>query len=395
MKKSIIDQNLLGLLNQADDIAFWDHDVSKAECFIKQSLMRVSEKQAKGRGTSLNPSGRFETHSRVLIDDGWEKDEVETPLKTNVQIETARHIITHNRSPDLPFDRSINPYRGCEHGCVYCFARPSHAYMGLSSGLDFETKLFAKHNCATLLERELSKPSYKPKVIAIGTNTDPYQPIEKKWKLMREILQVLNKANHPVQIVTKSALITRDCDILKQMSQKGLVHVSISITSLDAHLIRAMEPRAATPQRRLWALEYLTKLNIPVSVMVAPIVPALNDHEIETILHASKDHGALNASYTILRLPYEVAPQFRDWLLREYPDRYRRIMHAIRDMRQGKDYDANWKTRMKGEGTLAQLIARRFDVAVKKIGFADKRIKFNFDLFRAPLQQAEQLNLFS
>ncbi|AYG58265.1 PA0069 family radical SAM protein [Rhizobium jaguaris] len=364
-----------------------------ANALIADTGLRVEIDRRRGRGAGLNPSGRFEPLRRETFDDGWQTLEELPPFKTEVQVEKPRTAITRNESPDIPFDRSINPYRGCEHGCIYCFARPTHAYMGLSAGLDFESKLFAKPDAARLLERELAKPGYKPRVIAIGTNTDPYQPIEKEWRIMRQILEVLNKANHPVAIVTKSALIMRDVDILKEMAAKSLVRVGISVTTLDRKLARTMEPRAATPQRRLEAIRALSEAGIQTAVMVAPIIPALNDHEIERILDAGKAAGAMEASYVILRLPLEVSPLFRDWLLQNYPDRYRHVMSLIRSMRGGKDYDAEFGKRMKGAGPYAWQISRRFEMATKRLELTRRSIAIRDDLFVPPDGSGAQLSL--
>ncbi|MFS8116097.1 PA0069 family radical SAM protein [Rhizobium jaguaris] len=364
-----------------------------ANALIADTGFRVEIDRRRGRGAGLNPSGRFEPLQRETFDDGWQTLEELPPFKTEVQVEKPRTAITRNESPDIPFDRSINPYRGCEHGCIYCFARPTHAYMGLSAGLDFESKLFAKPDAARLLERELAKPGYKPRVIAIGTNTDPYQPIEKEWRIMRQILEVLNKANHPVAIVTKSALIMRDIDILKEMAAKSLVRVGISVTTLDRKLARTMEPRAATPQRRLEAIRALSEAGIQTAVMVAPIIPALNDHEIERILDAGKAAGAMEASYVILRLPLEVSPLFRDWLLQNYPDRYRHVMSLIRSMRGGKDYDAEFGKRMKGAGPYAWQISRRFEMATKRLELTRRSIAIRDDLFVPPDGSGVQLSL--
>ncbi len=348
----------------------------------------------RGRAAGLNMRGRFEKEAREVIDDGWGSLDDLPPLKTEVQVEAARRIITRNESPDISFDRSINPYRGCEHGCIYCFARPTHAYMGLSPGLDFETKLFAKPNAAELLARELSAPGYKVKTIAIGTNTDPYQPIERRMRVMREVLEVLQRARHPVGIVTKSALILRDMDILSEMAADGLVKVALSVTTLDRKLARALEPRAATPPRRLEAVRALSEAGIPTSVMLAPVIPALNDEEIERILEAAHDHGAREAGYILLRLPMEVSPLFRDWLLRNYPDRYRRVMSVLKSMRGGKDYDAEWGKRMRGEGPYAMQIGKRFELAAKRLGLNHRRKRLRTDLFIPPLKGAVQLDLF-
>ncbi|MBB3455867.1 DNA repair photolyase [Rhizobium sp. BK313] len=364
-----------------------------ANALIADTGLRVEIDRRRGRGAGLNPSGRFEPLRRETFDDGWQTLEELPPFKTDVQVEKPRTAITRNDSPDISFDRSINPYRGCEHGCIYCFARPTHAYMGLSAGLDFESKLFAKPDAARLLERELAKPGYKPRVIAIGTNTDPYQPIEKEWRIMRQILEVLNKANHPVAIVTKSALIMRDIDILKEMADKNLVRVGISVTTLDRKLARTMEPRAATPPRRLEAIRALSEAGIQTAVMVAPIIPALNDHEIERILDAGKAAGAMEASYVILRLPLEVSPLFRDWLLQNYPDRYRHVMSLIRSMRGGKDYDAEFGKRMKGAGPYAWQISRRFEMATKRLELTRRSIAMRDDLFVPPDGSGVQLSL--
>jgi len=364
-----------------------------ANALIAESGLRVDVERRRGRGAGLNPSGRFEPQQREAFDDGWQSWEELPPFKTEVQVEKPRTAITRNESPDIPFDRSINPYRGCEHGCIYCFARPTHAYMGLSAGLDFESKLFAKPDAAKLLERELAKPGYKPRVIAIGTNTDPYQPIEKEWRIMRQILEVLNRANHPVAIVTKSALVMRDIDILKDMAAKNLVRVGLSVTTLDRKLARTMEPRAATPPRRLEAIQALSEAGIRTSIMVAPIIPALNDHEIERILDAGKAAGALEASYVILRLPLEVSPLFRDWLLQHYPDRYRHVMSLVRSMRGGKDYDADFGKRMKGAGPYAWQISRRFEMATRRLDLTRRNIALRDDLFVPPDGSGVQLSL--
>ncbi|NKJ37057.1 PA0069 family radical SAM protein [Rhizobium sp. SG570] len=364
-----------------------------ANALIADAGLRVDVERRRGRGAGLNPSGRFEARQRETFDDGWQTLEELPPFKTEVQVEKPRTAITRNESPDIPFDRSVNPYRGCEHGCIYCFARPTHAYMGLSPGLDFEAKLFAKPDAAKLLERELAKPGYKPRVIAIGTNTDPYQPIEKEWRIMRQILEVLNRANHPVAIVTKSALVMRDIDILKDMAAKNLVRVGLSVTTLDRKLARTMEPRAATPPRRLEAIQALSEAGIRTSIMVAPIIPALNDHEIERILDAGKAAGALEASYVILRLPLEVSPLFRDWLLQHYPDRYRHVMSLVRSMRGGKDYDADFGKRMKGAGPYAWQISRRFEMATRRLDLTRRNIALRDDLFVPPDGSGVQLSL--
>ncbi|MGO8068610.1 PA0069 family radical SAM protein [Rhizobium leguminosarum] len=364
-----------------------------ADAMIVSSGLRVEVDRRRGRGAGLNPTGRFEALQRETVDDGWQTWEELPPFKTEVQVEKPRTAITRNESPDIPFDRSINPYRGCEHGCIYCFARPTHAYMGLSAGLDFETKLFAKPDAAKLLERELARPGYKVRVIAIGTNTDPYQPIEKEWRIMRGILEVLNKANHPVSIVTKSAMILRDIDILQEMAAKNLVRVGISVTTLDRKLARTMEPRAATPPRRLETIHALAEAGIQTAVMAAPLIPALNDHELERILESAKAAGAAEASYVILRLPLEVSPLFRDWLLQHYPDRYRHVMSLVRSMRGGKDYDAEFGKRMKGAGPYAWQIARRFEMASRRFGLTRRSVPLRDDLFVPPDGSGVQLSL--
>jgi len=378
---------------RADIAAFGAGRAEMANAMIEQSGMRVRPDRNRGRSAGINPSGRFEPTSRHVFDDGWNSLEELPPFKTEVQVEKPRTIITRNESPDISFDRSINPYRGCEHGCVYCFARPTHAFMGLSPGLDFESKLFAKPDAARMLERELSKPGYQPRTIAIGTNTDPYQPIEKQYRIMREILEVLEARGHPVGIVTKSALVTRDIDILSRMAERGLAKVALSVTTMDRMLARTMEPRASTPTKRLEAIRQITDAGIPASVMVAPIIPGLNDPEMERILDSARAAGAREAGYVILRLPLEVAPIFKDWLLRHYPDRYRHVMSLIRSMRDGKDYDSEWGKRMKGAGPYAWQIGRRFEIAAKRLGLNVERRQLRTDQFVAGSGAGEQLML--
>ncbi len=381
---------------QADAIAFMAGHFDAADfanAHVDASGLRVSRGRMRGRASALNPSGRFETHSRVLEDDGWSSLEDLPAFKTEVQTEEARTIITRNQSPDISFDRSINPYRGCEHGCVYCFARPTHAYSGMSPGLDFESKLFVKPDAARLLEKEITRPGYEVRPIAIGTNTDPYQPIERDYMLMRSILEVLDRYNHPVGIVTKSALVMRDVDILSRMADRGLAKVALSITTMDRMLARTMEPRASTPTRRLEAIKALTDAGVPTSVMVAPVIPGLNDHEIERILDSAAAMGAREAGYVLLRLPLEVAPIFKEWLLRHYPERYRHVMSLIRSMRGGKDYDAEWGKRMRGTGPYAWQIARRVELASKRLGLNARRRQLRTDLFIQPAPQGEQLAL--
>ena len=370
-----------------------DNDAAMAEALVAQSGMRVEGRRRRGRGAGMNMAGRFEVLARRDCDDGWETLEDLPPFKTEVQVEKPRAIITRNSSPDISFDRSINPYRGCEHGCIYCFARPTHSYMGLSAGLDFESRLFAKPDAPRLLERELSKPGYAPRSIAIGTNTDPYQPVEREWRIMRQILEVLSAANHPVGIVTKSALVMRDIDILAPMAERGLAKVAVSVTTLDRKLARAMEPRASTPPKRLEAIRALSSAGIPAGVMVAPVIPGLNDHEIERILDSAKAAGAGQAGYVLLRLPHEVSPLFRDWLLRNYPDRYRHVMSLVRSMRGGKDYDAEFGKRMRGAGPYAWQLGRRFDMAVKRLGLNVGRAALRTDLFVPPAGTGVQLSL--
>ncbi|KQV43725.1 MULTISPECIES: PA0069 family radical SAM protein [unclassified Rhizobium] len=369
------------------------HSADMAEALLADTTLRIDVDRRRGRGAGLNIGGRFEPVSREAEDDGWNSLEDLPPFKTEVQIEKPRSVISRNDSPDIPFDRSVNPYRGCEHGCIYCFARPTHAYMGLSPGLDFEAKLFAKPDAARLLERELAKPGYKVRPIAIGTNTDPYQPIEKEWRIMRQVLEVLQACNHPVMIVTKSAMVTRDIDILAPMAEKGLAKVGLSVTTLDRKLARLMEPRASTPGKRLEAIKTLSEAGIPTTIMMAPVIPALNDHEIERVLDSGKTAGAAAASYVLLRLPLEVSPLFRDWLLRNYPDRYRHVMALVRSMRGGKDYDAEFGKRMKGAGPYAWQIGRRFEMAVKRLELNLTRRPLNCDLFVPPLGTGVQLSL--
>jgi DNA repair photolyase len=381
-------------IRQADIAAFATGGAPMANAVVDESGLRVGFDRRRGRGAGVNPSGRYEPTSRHVFDDGWNSLEELPAFKTEVQVEKPRTIITRNTSPDISFDRSINPYRGCEHGCVYCFARPTHAYMGLSPGLDFESRLFAKPDAPRLLERELAKEGYEPRTIAIGTNTDPYQPIEKKWRIMREVLEVLEAHNHPVGIVTKSALVARDIDILSRMAEKGLAKVALSVTTLDPRLARTMEPRAATPPKRLEAMRALHEAGVPVSVMIGPVIPALNDQEIERILDSAYAAGAREAGYIILRLPLEVSPIFKDWLLRHYPDRYRHVVSLIRSMRDGKDYDAEWGKRMKGAGPYAWQIGRRFELAANRLGLNVEKRRLRTDLFKAPGKSGEQLQLF-
>ncbi len=388
----------------------------------------------RGRGAVSNAVGRYERHSRVLIDDGWSSphqpkppaalplghqsgvaqdgsrpidlladdyhdgwcadDDAPPPLRTEVILDATRSIIARNQSPDISFDRSINPYRGCEHGCIYCFARPTHAYLGMSPGVDFESRLFAKPNAAMLLAKELSAPGYVPKTIAIGTNTDPYQPIEKKMRIMRSVLEVLRDFKHPVGVVTKSPLVLRDADILSEMADMGLARVALSVTTLDRKLARAMEPRAGTPSRRLETIRALSQAGIPTSVMFAPVIPALNDGEMEAVLAAAQEAGARSAGYVLLRLPLEIKDLFREWLEVNRPDSAKHVMSLIRQMRNGKDYDAQWQTRMRGTGPYAQMIAKRFQMATKRLGLNKEHKPLRIDRFKPPPRRGDQLALF-
>jgi DNA repair photolyase len=349
---------------------------------------------APGRAAVSNPDPRFDRLRREGVNDGWDRDEDLPALRTEVSLERPRSAITRNTSPDVGFDRSINPYRGCEHGCIYCFARPTHAYLGLSPGLDFETRLTARPGLPEVLERELAKPGYAPATIAIGTNTDPYQPIEREHRIMRRILEVLEAHGHPVAVVTKGTLIERDIDILSRMAAKGLARVGISVTTLDREVARKMEPRVPAPDRRLATIRRLSEAGIPVRVMASPMIPGLTDHELEAILAAGAEAGAVAASYILLRLPHEVAPLFRDWLAEAFPDRAARVMRAVRATRGGKDYDADWGTRMTGEGLEAELLRRRFEVALKRRGLAKELPPLRTDLFSRPPRAGDQLSLF-
>ncbi len=351
------------------------------------------DSQTRGRGAKINLSGRFEAFSRSLFDDGWQGLEDLPPFKTQVFEERPKTIIARNESPDISFDRSINPYRGCEHGCAYCYARPTHAYMGLSPGLDFESKLFAKPNAAELLRAELSAKGYVPRTIALGANTDAYQPIERERRITRGILEVLSEFNHPVGIVTKSALVTRDIDILGPMAKKGLVKVALSITTLDRKLARAMEPRAATPPKRLEAIEQLTAAGIPTVVMVAPIIPAVNDSEIEAILKTAYTAGAREAGYVMLRLPLEVRDVFKDWLQAALPERAAKVMSLVKSVRDGKENDSTFGRRQVGTGPYAWTIGRRFELACQRLGFNLTKVKLSTEHFRRPPQPGEQLTL--
>ena len=352
--------------------------------------------RTRGRGASSNEVGRFEAFSSELSDDGWDSLSDLEPFKTEVRHEKSTTIITRNQSPDIPFDRSINPYRGCEHGCSYCYARPTHSYWGLSPGLDFETKLMARVNAADLLEQELAKPSYLSKpisAIALGANTDPYQPIERDYKLTRQILEVLLKAKHPLTIVTKSALVLRDLDLLEELAKEQLVQVALSITTLGRTLARQMEPRASAPHLRLKALGELNKAGVPTMVMMAPMIPSLNDHELEGIMEAVLERGCSHGSYVLLRLPHEIKELFREWLHREVPDRASRVISLVQSMRGGQDYRAEFGSRMRGEGVFADLLSHRFKLAVKRFGFNQERVELRTDLFIPPVPKGGQMRL--
>jgi DNA repair photolyase len=360
---------------------------------VSGSQTGIAAERLRGRGARSNRSGRYEAERREAVDDGWGTLGSLEGFRTTVQVEPARSIITTNQSPDISFDQSINPYRGCEHGCSYCYARPTHAYLGHSPGLDFETQLYAKTNAAELLERELSDPHYVPKTIALGTNTDPYQPIERQYRITRQILEVLDRTSHPVGIVTKSALVMRDIDILARMAERGLAKVAISVTTLDRMTARIMEPRASTPAKRLEAIRRLAEAGIPTAVMVAPIVPAITDSEIEHILEAAREAGATEAGYVLLRLPLELRELFREWLASAFPDRANRVINILRSMRGGKDYDAHWHLRQKGTGPYASQIGQRFKLATKRLGLNERRLTVRTDLFRHPVLVGQQLPL--
>ena len=349
----------------------------------------------KGRGARSNDSGRYEADRREEFDDGWtDQDEAAAPLRTTLSPEHARTIIARNTSPDVGFDRSINPYKGCEHGCIYCYARPSHAWMGLSPGLDFESRIFFKPEAARLLEQELAKPRYVCKRIHIGGNTDPYQPVERETLSTRSILQVMQRFRQPFSIITKSVLIARDADILGPMGRDGLASAFVSITTLDRGLARAMEPRASTPAKRLEAISRLADAGVPVGVGFAPVIPGLNDHEMEAILEAAQKAGATSAMYVTLRLPLEIKDLFREWLADARPERAARVMSLIRQTRGGKDYDPDWAQRMKGTGPVAELIAVRFKAAIKRYGLDAPRTPLDVTQFRVPPDMRPQMDLF-
>ncbi len=353
----------------------------------------------RGRGAATNASGRFESLQREDFDDGWTREEAPEPVVTEVTWEKPKSAITRNQSPDISFDRSINPYRGCEHGCFYCFARPTHAFMGLSAGLDFETRLFAKQGLAALLERELAAAKYAPAPIALGTNTDPYQPIERQHRITRSVLEVLRRTRHPASIVTKSNLVLRDLDILSDMARDGLVKVFLSVTTLDRTLARKMEPRAPTPEKRIEAIARLNDARVPAGVLVAPVIPAVNDSEIETILTRASAAGAREGGTIVLRLPLELRDMYREWLQVHFPDRLKHSVSLMQSMRNGKDYESAWGRRMAGSGPYAWMIGRRFEMAAQRLGLSPTPLRLRADLFRKPAPPvaeagAQQLSLF-
>ncbi|AQG99363.1 radical SAM protein [Burkholderia sp. KK1] len=344
----------------------------------------------KGRGAVTNIQGRYEKDERERVDDGWlhagdSDEEGAPPLRTQVFEERAKSILTRNSSPDIPFSVSLNPYRGCEHGCIYCFARPTHSYLGLSPGLDFESRIYAKINAPELLERELAKPNYEPEPIALGVNTDAYQPVERELQITRRVIQTLHDCGHPFAAITKSSLIERDIDLLAPMAERGQVMAAITVTTLDAEIARTLEPRAATPSRRLRTIRTLAEAGIPVGVSIAPVIPFVTEPDMERVLEACAEAGATSASYIVLRLPWEVAPLFKDWLAAHFPDRADRVMSRVRDMRGGKDYDSNFSTRMKGEGLWADMLKQRFQKATKRLGLnARQRGILDMSEFRQP-----------
>ncbi|WP_250502317.1 PA0069 family radical SAM protein [Caballeronia sp. AZ7_KS35] len=359
----------------------------------------------KGRGAVTNIQGRYEKDERERVDDGWlhaadAEDESAPPLRTQVFEERAKTILTRNSSPDIPFSVSLNPYRGCEHGCIYCFARPTHSYLGLSPGLDFESRIYAKINAPELLERELAKPNYEPEPIALGVNTDAYQPVERDLQLTRRVIQMLHDCGHPFAAITKSSLIERDIDLLAPMAERDQMMAAITVTTLDADIARTLEPRAATPSRRLRTIRTLAEAGIPVGVSIAPVIPFVTEPDLERVLEACAEAGATTASYIVLRLPWEVAPLFKDWLAAHFPDRADRVMSRVRDMRGGKDYDSDFSKRMKGEGLWADMLKQRFQKATKRLGLnARQRGILDMSEFQRPAKRppppaSPQLDLF-
>ncbi len=360
---------------------------------------RLADRGRKGRGTSRQPQSRFVNETRVPFDDGWSTLESEAdapPTRTQVMADKAKTVISYNQSPDVPFDRAVNPYRGCEHGCIYCYARPTHGTFGLSAGLDFETRLFAKYDVAECLRAELGKKNYAPAPIYLSGITDAYQPLEKKLQLTRQILEVLLEARHPVGIITKSALVCRDLDLLAQLAEQNLVFVSLSVTTLDTALARKLEPRASMPKRRLEAIARLAEAGVPVGLLQGPIIPGLNDHESEAVLEAGAKAGAQSASYTFLRLPYELKELWGDWLEMHVPEKKTRILALQREVRGGKLNDARFGTRMVGEGAYAEMVRQRFKLAKRKLGLDRPRPELRCDLFSRPVSHTTpQLDLFA
>ncbi len=365
---------------------------AKNSSLTEPTLLDASRRR--GRGAPSNASGRFEPYGREPVDDGWQNLAGLEKFVTQVTLERPRQVMTRNDSPDLSFEQSLNPYRGCEHGCIYCYARPTHAFLGLSPGLDFETRLVAKEGAAAALRKELARPAYRPRTLAIGTNTDPYQPIERQHRITRSVLEVLAETNHPVGIVTKSALVTRDIDILAPMAAKGLVKVAMSVTTLDRDLARRMEPRASQPEVRLEAMATLAEAGIPVTLMVAPIIPALNDAEIETIMKRAFAAGAHEVGYVLLRLPLEIADLFTQWLRENFPDRAEHVLNLVRSTREGGLYDSAFHRRMTGTGPYAFMIGRRVEVAATRLGYNKSRLALRTELFRAPSASSPQADLF-
>lgn len=356
----------------------------------------MSRRVQKGRGAASNENSRFLDHSRIDIDDGWYREEDDSGIspKTQVFSDKTQKILARNNSPDVPFSVSINPYKGCEHGCTYCFARPTHAYLDLSPGLDFETKIFAKPEAARLLKNELQNPGYKPEVIALGANTDAYQPVERKLKITRQILEVLREFRNPVAIITKSALVERDMDILSEMAQNGLVKVTVSVTTLDSELSRRLEPRAAAPHRRLETIRRLSEKGIPVGILFAPVIPMLNDSEMEKILETTTEAGSTSAGYVILRLPHELKQLFQEWLDAHYPLKAKRIMNIIREMRGGREYDAQYGIRQTGTGVFADLFSQRYKLTASKFSLNDRDFSLRRDLFTRANKFQKQLDMF-
>lgn len=357
----------------------------------------IPDRPLKGRGAVSNRSGRFEPHSRETVDDGWGSwDDPEAPAApgTTLSVDRAKSILTRNQSPDVPFDLSINPYRGCEHGCIYCFARPTHAWLGLSAGRDFETRLFYKPDAPDLLRAEFAKPGYRVSTLALGANTDPYQPVERQTRLTRSILEVLRDHSHPVGVVTKSRLIQRDLDILAPMAARRLAMVCVSVTTLDRDLARLMEPRAPTPDRRLETIARLSEAGVPVAVLSSPIIPGLNDHELERIVEAGAKAGAVSANYVLLRLPLEIADLFTEWLRAHYPHRAEKVLSLMRQSRDGQLYRSGFGTRMRGDGPVADLVARRFANICRSLRLGDQRFSMDTNQFEGSIKNSSQLNLF-